>query len=75
VTVAVGETAQLSATVTDSAGHVLSGRAVAWTTSDGGVATVDSTGRVAGVAVGTATITANSEGKTGTAAVDVREDG
>jgi Big-like domain-containing protein/parallel beta helix pectate lyase-like protein len=71
VSVAVGSPAALSATPQDSAGHLLSGRAVSWTTSNGAVATVSASGLVTGVTVGSATITATSEGKSGTAAITV----
>jgi uncharacterized protein YjdB len=67
----VGQTVQLSATLRDSAGTVLTGRVVSWTTSASGVATVNGSGLVNGVGVGTATITATSEGKSGTASVSV----
>ncbi len=71
LSVAVGVTGQLAATTKAADGTVLVGRTVAWTTSDGGIATVDATGLVTGVAVGVATITATSEGKSGTATVTV----
>src|SRR5205085_527930 len=67
----VGGTAQLGATAQDSAGNPLSGRTVTWTSSDGGVARVNGSGLVTGVAAGTATITATSGGKSGSAAVTV----
>lgn len=70
-TVSVQGTVPLSATVRDAAGNTLSGRTVTWTTSDAAVATVSSSGVVTGVAPGTATITATSEGKSGTATVTV----
>src|SRR5229473_455364 len=70
-TLPVGSTAQLTATTKDSAGNVLTGRAVTWASSNTVVATVSATGLVTGVAVGSATITATSEGKNGTAAVAV----
>ena len=69
--VAAGNSVPLSATPKDSAGHPLSGRVVSWATSDAGVATVSTSGVVTGVAPGSATITATSEGKSGTAAVTV----
>ena len=55
----------------DSAGDSLSGRAVSWTSGDSRVAVVDSTGLVTGVAAGTATITAVSEGRSGEAVITV----
>src|SRR2546428_362438 len=70
-TLLVGSTAQLTATTKDSAGSVLTGRAVTWASSNPAVATVSATGLVTGVAVGSATIMATAEGKNGTAAVTV----
>lgn len=71
-TVAIGSTAALSATTRDASGHVLTGRTVTWTSSAPSVATVSSSGVVTGVTTGTATITALSEGRSGTASVVVR---
>jgi uncharacterized protein YjdB len=67
----VGSAVQLTATPKDANGIPLSGRTVSWTTSNSAVATVSATGLVTGVAVGVATITATSEGQSGTAAVTV----
>jgi len=69
--VAVGQTVQLSATPKDGSGSTLTGRVVTWATSNAAVATVNGSGLVAGVAVGSATITATSEGINGTAALTV----
>ncbi|MGE5093150.1 MAG: Ig-like domain-containing protein [Bacillota bacterium] len=69
--VTVGQTVQLSASTFDSAGAVLTGRSMTWTSSDATVATVSSTGLVTGVAAGSAVISATSEGKTGTSTVQV----
>ena len=69
--VSVGQTMTLTATVKDANGNVLTGRVVAWSTSNPGVATVSPTGAVTGVAAGTVTITATSEGKSGTSTVNV----
>ena len=67
----VGQTLQLGATMTDSAGNVLSGRTVTWTSSNPSVVTVNASGLAGAVAIGSATITATSEGRTGTAVVSV----
>jgi len=67
----VGQTMQLGATTTDSVGNVLSGRTVTWTSSNPSVATVNGSGLAGAVAVGSATITATSEGRTGTAVISV----
>ena len=72
VSLAVGDTATLSATLTDSTGSALFGRAVEWSSSDPTVATVLATGFVRAIAAGTATITATSEGHSGTAVVTVK---
>jgi alpha-tubulin suppressor-like RCC1 family protein len=69
--VVVGKTTQLAATAKDAVGNVLTGRALAWTTSAAGVATVDGNGIVTAVSVGNADITVTSEGKTAQAAVSV----
>ena len=71
-TLIVGATLQLTATPLDANGNPLSGRAVSWTTSAPGVATVDANGLVTAVATGSATITATSEGKSGTSAITVQ---
>src|SRR6266571_4834515 len=70
-TILVGATVQLTATPKDSAGNLLSGRTVTWSTSVPAVATVSSSGVVTGVATGSAAITATSEGKNGTSAITV----
>ncbi|HEV2735969.1 MAG TPA: Ig-like domain-containing protein, partial [Longimicrobiaceae bacterium] len=70
----VGGGALLTASARDAAGNVLTGRAVVWSTSNPAVATVSASGMVTGVAVGSATITATVEGKTGTASVTVSAD-
>jgi uncharacterized repeat protein (TIGR02543 family) len=70
----VGATQQFTATTKDAGGNVLTGRAVTWSSSNTGVATVNSsTGLVTGVAAGSVTITATSEGKSGTATVTVSQ--
>src|SRR6266702_4242825 len=67
----VGQTVQLAATPRDTSGNPLSGRVVTWASSNTAVAPVTTSGLVTAIAVGSATITATSEGKTGTAAVAV----
>jgi uncharacterized protein YjdB len=69
--VAVGQTVQLSATPKDANGSPLTGRTVTWGTTNPAVATVNGSGLVTGTAAGTATITASSEGQSGTAAIAV----
>jgi len=67
----VGGTVQLTVTLSDANDNTLTGRPVAWSTSAPTVATVSRSGLVTGKAAGSATITATSEGKTGSAAVTV----
>jgi hypothetical protein len=66
-----GSTLQLTATPLDSAGAPLAGRAVAWSTSAPDAATVDAAGVVRGMGRGPATITATSEGRSGSVVVMV----
>ena len=66
-----GQTSQLTATLKDANGNVLTGRTVTWSSDNGSVATVSGTGLVTASGAGTATITATSEGKSGTASVTV----
>ena len=68
--IAVGATAQLTATVSPAAAN----SAVTWSSSDSTKATMDATGLVTGVAAGSATITATSVAdgaKTDTATITV----
>jgi uncharacterized protein YjdB len=69
--VAVGQTLQLTATPKDANGNPLTGRVVTWATSNAAVATVSTGGLVSGLVVGTATITATSEGQSGSSAITV----
>ena len=68
-TLVVGANQQLTATTLDASGNTLTGRVVTWGTSDQTRATVSPTGLVTSVAVGTATISAMSEGKSGTSQI------
>lgn len=70
-TLLLGESAQLSAAVLDASGDTLGGRAVAWTSADAVVATVDDNGLVTAVGLGAAIIAASSEGKVDTVTVTV----
>jgi uncharacterized protein YjdB len=70
LTLGVGADSVLAATVSPANA---TNKAVTWTSSDTGVATVDTNGKVSGVALGTATITVSTVegGKTDTCAVTV----
>lgn len=68
----VGGTGDFDAVARDSAGNVLTGRGVAWSTADSLVITLGPGGEVRALAAGTATVRATVEGVTGTAIVRVR---
>lgn len=67
----VSATATIAAVTLDATGNTLTGRTVAWTSSNAAVTTVSTGGVVSGVAVGTAVITATSEGRSASATVVV----
>src|SRR5439155_23938787 len=70
--VATGQMVQLSATPKDASGNPLTGRVITWTSSDNTIASVNGSGLVTGVAAGgPVTITATTEGKSGTASITV----
>jgi uncharacterized protein YjdB len=71
LSLSAGATQQLTATLRDASGNVLTGRSVAWSSSNIAVATVSTSGVVTGVTGGSATITATSEGQSGTSSVTV----
>ena len=73
----VGETIQLSATLTDVAGNVLAGRAVTWSlsgTAGVNVATVSGTGLVKSLSPGTVIVEAFCEGQHGAVTIIVSDD-
>jgi uncharacterized protein YjdB len=70
-TIGVARTTQATATTKDTNGNVVTGRFVTWSSDNTAIATVDASGVVTGVAIGSANITATSEGKTGSATVSV----
>lgn len=71
-TIGVAGTVQLAARLADAFNNDLTGRTVTWSSSNPLVASVDpSSGLVSGLLPGTATITATSEGKSGSALVTV----
>jgi uncharacterized protein YjdB len=67
--ITVGSTVQLSAVTRDANNNVLTGRTISWSSNSTGVATVSSSGLVTAVSAGSATITALSEGKSGTSVI------
>ena len=70
-TISTGQTANATAVLRDASGNVLTGRAVEWSTNTSGVASVGANGVVTAIAPGSATITATSEGKFGSATINV----
>jgi uncharacterized protein YjdB len=66
-----GQSTQATATTRDVANNVLTGRTIAWSSSDDAIATVNASGQVTAVALGSAQITATSEGKTGSATLTI----
>jgi alpha-tubulin suppressor-like RCC1 family protein len=71
VTLVLGQATQAAAAPRDAHGNVLVGRTVTWTSSATSVATVENSGLVTAVDVGSATITGTIEGKSGTASLTV----
>ncbi|HKG90700.1 MAG TPA: Ig-like domain-containing protein [Gemmatimonadaceae bacterium] len=70
-TIEVGGTVQLAATVRDAGGGVMSGATVAWSSTNGAVASVSSSGLVTGAAAGAAIVIAESGGKSDSAVITV----
>jgi uncharacterized protein YjdB len=68
-----GQFTQAIATVSDAQGGKLEGRAIAWSSSNPAAATVDGFGVVSAIAPGNTTISASSEGKSGSAALTVTQ--
>ena len=71
-TLAAPSNLQLTATVRDADGNALAGRQINWTSSNTLVADVSSTGVVTGLSAGSATVTASSEGQSGSAVITVQ---
>ncbi|MBN2379273.1 Ig-like domain-containing protein [candidate division WOR-3 bacterium] len=71
-TLGAGGTQQLTAEAKDADGNEIADVDFTWSSSDNTVATVSTSGLVTAVAVGSCTITAEADGKKGTAAVTVR---
>ena len=69
VSVTVDDTVSFSATARDQFGNEMPGVAVAWTSSNETVGTIDADGVFTALATGTTTVTASADGVTGTADV------
>ena len=70
---ALGSTERFSARVLDQHGQAMAAAAVAWSSGDASVATVDAAGLATAAGNGTATITATSGSASGSAAVTVEQ--
>ena len=66
-----GQSTQATASLTDAAGHPLNGRTITWSSSNVAVATVSNSGAVTALSAGSASISATSEGVTGSATLAV----
>lgn len=66
-----GQSRAFTATVFDADGNELTGRGVAWTTEDAGIALVDAAGLVTGIRVGATSIGVRVEGVAAAASVTV----
>jgi uncharacterized protein YjdB len=75
--ISTGATLQFAATATDLAGGILTGRATTWTSAvvlgAGTVATLSASGLLTAVSPGTITVTATSEGQSGSATVTITQ--
>ncbi|GAB1344549.1 hypothetical protein MASR1M101_36760 [Gemmatimonas sp.] len=69
--ITVGQSTQATATARAADGSALAGRTISWSSSNTGVATVSSAGLVTSLAAGSTTITATSEGQSGSVALTV----
>lgn len=72
-TIRIATTLQLSDTVKDQTGKVLTGQTVTWSSDSSSTVSVDGNGLVTGRQIGTATITAFAGGKSATAAIIVSQ--
>ncbi|HEX5521173.1 MAG TPA: Ig-like domain-containing protein [Longimicrobiaceae bacterium] len=71
LTLAVGQTDQLTAVALDAAGAPLADRAITWTSTNTAVATVTPAGLVTGAGAGDARVVAEADGRADTVAVHV----
>ncbi len=71
VSVILGSTSALTAVAKDAQGNVITGRAVTWSSATTSVATVNASGVVTGVAIGTAVISATIDGVVGASTATV----
>ena len=67
----VGQTQAISVILRDAAGNSLSGRTIAWSSSNTAAINVSPSGQASAVGAGSAVVTATSEGKSGTLSLTV----
>jgi uncharacterized protein YjdB len=72
VSLTVGGSANLVASVRDAGGNTLTGERVTWTTSNPGVVSVQQNGGITAVGTGVATVSATAGGRTGSALITVQ---
>ena len=70
-TIGTGATQQLSTTVRDAGGSILTDRVVTWSTANASIANVSASGVVSGIGAGNTTVRATVEGKFADATVSV----
>jgi hypothetical protein len=70
-TLQVGQTTQATAVARDANNNVLTGRTIAWSSTNPQTASVSANGLVTALAAGSTTITATAEGKSGSAQLTV----
>ena len=71
VLAALGDTSRLTAAVTDANGHAVEGASVTWTSADSSVASVDGTGLVTAIGVGSTDVTAAHDSLIASSKVEV----
>lgn len=71
LTLVLGQSEQLTATLRDAGGNLLSGRSVTWAASPPTVVTISTAGLLTSMGAGSATVSATSEGKVGNATFTV----
>jgi len=71
LTINAGDTTQLTATVKDSTGNILSGKPIVWSSSNSSIAEVTQSGLVTAKGAGTCNITAAVDGKNASLALTV----
>ncbi|MEP6508780.1 MAG: Ig-like domain-containing protein [Gemmatimonadales bacterium] len=69
-----GLTRQVTPTLKDAGGNVLTGRTISWTSTSSSIASVTVSGAITSGAFGTSTITASVDGRSATASVSVKHD-